>query len=61
MNKKYYLVKYIPENLHPTELSDEQFKQESIKQDLVYTQEEFVNSFNYGGRIDTTKHYLRIL
>ena len=61
MERKYYLVEYSYGDVHPTDLTDEQFKLESIKQDLVYTQKEFLNSFNYGGRVDSTKHYLRIL
>lgn len=61
MEKKYYLVDSYKYEGEVLDLSNEEFKQESIKQGLVYTQKEFINSFNYGGKVNTDTQYLRIL
>lgn len=63
MEKKFYLI--APESHADTarikSLSNEDFIKESYKQDLVFTPEEFINSFNNFGTVEQDSQILRIL
>lgn len=65
--KKYYLIDYreLPNERNSSEdinnLNDEEWIEISKEQNLDYTEEDFVSSFNFSGRADTRFCYLRII